>query len=151
MIAKRWLKHTAAGLLDSFVSRNNDFIGYWAPGVLYTETRATGMRAELDLIRAAARPDTPAALAAAHYWSGYLREALRRHGSTIDDLETATVSLAFGLPLLPLPSYHMCGGDPFSCSVRLVSRGGDAVEREALRSCLPHLTHDGRRSTRYRA
>jgi len=151
MIAKRWLKHTAAGLLDSFVSRNNDFIGYWAPGVLYTETLATGMRVELDLLRVAAQPGTPASLAAAQYWSAYLRDALHRHGSGVDDLQTATVSLAFGLPPLPLPSYYMCGGEPFSCSVRLASRGGDAVEREALRSCLPHLSHDGRRSTRYRA
>ena len=151
MIAKRWLKHTAAGLLDSFVSRNNDVIGYWAPGVLYTETRATGMRVGLDLIRVAAQPGTPAVLATAHYWSGFLRDALRRHGSAVDDLETATVSLAFGLPPLPLPRHDLCGGEHFSCSVRLVSRGGDAVEREALRSCLPHLSHDGRRSTRYRA
>ncbi len=151
MIAKRWLTHTAAGLLDSFVSRNNDYMGYWAPGVLSTETRATGMQVELDLIRVAARPDAPAADAAAQYWSGYLSEALRRHGSTVDELETATVSLAFGLPPMPLPSYYMCGGDPFSCSVRLVARSGDAVERKALRSCLPHLSHDGRRSTRYRA
>ena len=151
MIAKRWLRHTAAGLLDSFVSRNNDYIGYWAPGVLYTETGEAGMRVELDLIRVAAQPGTPAALTAARYWSGYLRNALRRHGSAIDDLETATVSLAFGLPPSPLPSHYMGGGDPFSCAVRLVARGGDAVERTALRSCLPHLSHDGRRSTRYRA
>jgi len=151
MIAKRWLKHTAAGLLDSFVSRNNDFIGYWAPGVLYAETRATGMRVELDLVRVAAEPGTPAALAAAQYWSAYLREALHRHGSAVDDLETATVSLSFGLPPLPQPTSYMCDGDVFSCTVRLVSRGGDAVEREALRSCLPYPLHDGRRSTRYRA
>ena len=149
MIEKRWLKNVAAGLLDSFVSRNNDFIGYWALGVLYTETLAFGKRMDLDLLAATANPDTPAGVDAVRVWSDYLHRALSRHGGAPQDLEMATVSLAFGLSPLPQPRHHMCGGDPFSCSVRLVSRRGDEIVRDALGFCFPHVAHDGRRSTRY--
>lgn len=151
MIEKRWLKNIAAGLLDSFVSRNNDFIGYWVLGVLYTETLAYGKRVDIDLLAASADPATPAAVAAACFWSDYLRAALQRHRGAVGDLEMATVSITFGCSPLPQPRHHMCGGDPFACSLRLLSRSGDVADREALGFCFPHLSHDGRRSTRYPA
>ena len=151
MIEKRWLKNIAAGLLDSFVSRNHDFIGYWALGVMYTETLASGKQVDIDLLAASVDPATPAATAAARFWSGYLCVALQRHGATVHDLETATVSVTFGCSPLPQPRHQMCGGDPFACCVRLVSRSGDVADREALGFCFPHLSHDGRRSTRYSA
>ena len=151
MIAKRWLKHAAAGLLDSFMSRNNDFIGYWAPGVLYAETRARGKQLELDLLAAAAHPATPAATGAACVWAGFLRDALARHGGAVQDLASATLSMRFDLPSMPRPLYLMHAGDAFSCSLRLVSRSGDVVVREAMGYCFPHDVFDGRRSSRYQA
>jgi hypothetical protein len=151
MIAKRWLRHTAAGLLDSFMSRNNDYIGYWAPGVLYTETRACDKQVELDLLAAGAHPGTPAATGAARFWAGFLRDALGRHGSAVQDLASATLSMRFDLPSMPRPLYLMHAGDAFSCSLRLVSRSGDVVVREAMGYCFPHDVFDGRRSSRYQA
>jgi len=150
MIAKRWLKNISAGMLGSFMGRNNDFIGYWAPGILYTETRESGNRAKFDLLAVAARPVTPACIGMAQYWSDYLRIALLRHGSTVDDFEAATISVAFGLSPVPRPRRHMSVGDTFSCSVCLVSRQGDVVVRDAMDFCLPHALYDGRRSGRYR-
>lgn len=149
MIEKRWLKNVAAGLIESFISRNNDFIGYWALGVLYAETLALGKQMDIDLLAAAAHPDTPAGSETARVWSDYLRNALHRHGGVMQDLDTATVSIAFGLSALPQPRHQLCGGHPFSCSVRLVSRRGDEIVRDALGFCFPHVAHDGRRSTRY--
>ena len=151
MIAKRWLSHCAAGLLDSFRSRSNDYLGYWAPGVLYTETLETGMRVEIDLLAATAFPQTPATGSAASYWSSRLAEAIGRHGGTLDDLETASMSIAFGLPPDPACPREGGLGDLFRCSLRLVSRSGAVVDRERFGYCVPHERFDGRCSTRYYA
>jgi hypothetical protein len=44
------LKHGASGLLARFISRNNDYQGFWTLGVLYSIARAAPWRVELNLI-----------------------------------------------------------------------------------------------------
>jgi hypothetical protein len=58
MPSSRKLKSVAAGLLGSFVSRNNDIGGYWGIGVLCRDTAAMGGKVELNLITRVAAPAT---------------------------------------------------------------------------------------------
>lgn len=144
MIARRKLKHTAAGLLGNFISRNNRYQEYWAPGVLYTEARASGLRTELDLLRGQALPEAPTGVAVARGYAAFLRSALARHGLAPDMLSSARLSLVFGLPEIKKPAGVL--GDPFECTLTLATRQGKAVTRQASAHCAPHDSQVFRRA-----
>lgn len=50
------LKHGASGLLARFISRNNDYQGFWTLGVLYSSVRTAPWRVEFNLISGDAYP-----------------------------------------------------------------------------------------------
>ncbi|WP_409266426.1 hypothetical protein [Massilia sp. BHUDP2] len=151
MIARRKFNHITAGLLSKFLTRNNDFDGYWALGVLYTEARAFDKRVEIDMLHGRVQPDCPACTSVARTWALYLRAALARHGIAPDALAAVTLSLEFGLAPMPkLPSYpydHKYGAD-FRASLRLQSRDGRVFVRQDRGYCTPHEEFRGTRSTR---
>jgi hypothetical protein len=151
MIARRKFNHITAGLLSKFLTRNNDFDGYWAPGVLYTEARAFGSRVEIDMLHGRVQPDCSACMSVARTWALYLREALGRHGIAPDALAAATISLEFGLAPMPkLPNYpydHNYGAD-FRATLRLQSHDGRTFVRQDRGYCTLHEEFRGRRSTR---
>lgn len=149
MISRRKLNHTAAGLLDKFIGRNNDYEGYWALGFLYMEGRAAGNRVELDLLAAVAQPSSPACASLARTWAHHLRQALHRHGVAPDELAHAAIVIEFGLPPVPKRPGHIEYGDPFLCSLRLVAVEGRAAERRRMGHCKPADEFRGSRSTRY--
>ncbi len=145
MIARRKLNHAAAGLLGKFLSRNNDYLGYWAPGVLYTEARASGLRVELDLLRGQALPDAPACVSVARSYAAFLRNALVRHGVAPEMLSSASLALVFDLPgpRMPAGSYF---GDRVECILTIGSHDGRTVTRRASTRCAPHDSRIFRRA-----
>lgn len=148
MIAKSKFNHTAAGLLSKFISRNNDIDGYWGLGVLYTQARTSANRVAFDLLGGSAQPASPVSVSVARTWALYLRVALARHGLTSQALVIASVDVEFGLPLPKRPLY-IPHGDPFVCTVRLVSTDGREFTRQVIGYCLPYEEFHGRRSTRW--
>jgi hypothetical protein len=149
MLSNYKLKHTTAGLLDKFIGRNNDYEGYWALGVLYAESRAWSLRVELDLLGAVAQPDTPASASLARAWAHHLRQALRRHKLSPDELAHAGFVIEFGLPPVPKRPGHIEYGDPFLCRLRLEATDGRMAERRRMAHCRPADEFRGSRSTRY--
>ena len=148
MIARRKFNHTAAGLLSKFLTRYNDVDGYWALGVLYTEARASANRVELDMLGGTAHPASPVCIDVARSWALHLRQALARHGVSPEALATASLAIEFGLPPRPRRPGHIEYGDPFLCSLRLVSRDGREFARQERGHCMPHEAFRGRRSMR---
>ena len=152
MIARRKFNHITAGLLSKFLTRYNDIDGYWALGVMYTESRACGNRVEIDVLHGRARPDFPACSSMARSWALNLREALGRHGIAPDALAAASMLLEFGLAPMPnIPCYpndHKFGAD-FRATLRLQSRDGRTFVRQDRGYCMPHEEFWGRRSTRW--
>ncbi len=138
MIAKRKLRHAAAGLLGKFMSRNNDYQGYWALGVLYTEARASGMRVKLDLLHGRALPEATACVSVARSHAVFLRTALARQGLVPDMLSSATLSLAFCSPAASMPANGSSFGDPVECILTIVARDGRTVSLHASARCAPH-------------
>ena len=80
MLSKRKLRHLAAGLLGTFISRYNDYEGYWAFGVMYREVYSSGNPVTLDLIAKTALPDMPATASVSRTYGNYLREAIAKFG-----------------------------------------------------------------------
>lgn len=149
MISRRKLNHLGAGLLDTFISRYNDYEGYWAFGVMYREAQASANRIDIDLLAATAQPETPAAASVARTYAHYLRRASARLGVELDELASASIVLAFGLP--PVPRNPGCYqvGDPFTCTLRLATLDGRTALRQKLAHCKPWDTFGGLRSARY--
>ncbi len=149
MMSRRKLNHTAAGLLDKFIGRNNDYHGYWALGALYQEARASGNRVELDLLAATAQPSAPACTELAQGWAHALRLAIGRHKVSMDELAQARIAIAFGLPPVPKRPGHIGHGDPFLCSLHLTARDGRVAERRRMGHCKPADVFRGRRRGRH--
>lgn len=148
MAIKR-LRNVAAGLLSSFVSRNNDVEGYWAPGLLYTAASAAGSSAILlDLLGAEAMPSAPAAVTAARNDREFLRRALRREGIAIDQVVQAQVELRFDTPARPMSGHYCSGGEPFDCTVLLRLAGGAVAKRDEHGRCRRHDPSSFARSAR---
>ena len=150
MIPMRKLNHMAAGLLGSFVSRNNDIQGYWALGVLYTDAQGSGKRVELDLLSGSAQPATPVCTGLARGWEHRLRQAISALDISMDDLASATVSVEFDRRDIALGPNDFGIGEPFLCSLRLSSKDGRVSLRTIPGRCRPHDQFFGSRSTRYR-
>lgn len=149
MISRRKLNHTAAGLLDKFIGRNNDYEGYWALGFLYMEGRAAGNRVELDLIAALAQPSSPACASQARTWTHHLRQALHRHRVAPDELAHAAIVIEFGLPPVSKQPGYIGYGDPFVCSLHLAAVDGRVAERRRTGHCKQADEFWGSRSARY--
>lgn len=126
------LRHLAAGLLDSFVNRDNDVEGKWALGVLYAEEPG-GVR--LDLLRWEATPATAAAVTVARNYGERLRRALPKVRLARDDLVEATVEVTFDTAPAVLPSWYQATGEPFDCVITLRNRFGQQVVRRAHGRC----------------
>lgn len=150
MIAKSKFNHTAAGLLSKFVSRNNDYQGYWALGVLYTEARASGLRVELDLLHGQALPEAPACVSVARSHATFLRNALARHGATPGMLSSASLALVFDLLEPRMPAGGSYFGDRVECILTIALHDGRTVTRRASTRCAPHDSRIFRRATALR-
>ena len=151
MISRRKLNHLSAGLLDTFISRYNDYEGYWAFGVLYREAQVSANRIELDLLAGTAQPEAPAGCSVARTYAQYLRQAAAKLGVGLDELESAMIGIEFGLPPVPRDPNLFQVGEPFTCTLRLVTRDGRNASRHKLSHCKPWDAFGGRRSTRYQA
>ncbi|GGY77581.1 hypothetical protein ACFFTM_10250 [Pseudoduganella plicata] len=127
------LRHLAAGLLDSFVGRNNDVEGYWAPGMLYAQLPGCVVR--LDLLRWDAEPATDVTVTVARNYGEQLRRALPKIGLAADELIEATIEVTFETaPAVPAVRYFTTG-EPFDCVITLRNRYGQQVMRHAHGRC----------------
>lgn len=121
------LKHGAASLLSKFISRNNDYQGFWAPGLLYSGVRVEPWRAEFDLISATACPYNKVAASVAAEQAIFLRANLSKQNIAWHTLKRATLTVQFNADV---PTGHAPTGigEPFVCTVELESAAGQSVK-----------------------
>lgn len=129
------LKHVAGGIADSFISRNNDLFGFWAPGLMYQEVAGAPRLIVVDLLTEHSDPPMPNCESVARNYAAFMRLALTRNGLRSDALSQASINVQFNAPVIAaVPSCW--SGDPFA--IKVILRG---YEREgtAIRSsrCLP--------------
>jgi hypothetical protein len=143
------LNHVAAGLLASFVSRNNDVDGYWAPGVLYREAAVQGHATVLDLLTPAALAPSPSVRSVVQHYAPFLRHALDKQGLAQDGLVKAQISILFDVAEASQRAIYG-KGDIFACSVMLADRHGNIAQRTVHGRCRPHTPGAFTRSARAR-
>lgn len=135
MKARSRLKHAAAGLLGSLISRNNDVSGYWAPGLLYHDASAPPHVMEIDILTNSSKPSSEAAKIVAGRYSLFLRSALAKQGFVWNDVTQATINFQFNANVPDPNFYYPCGGAPFICSVTLATNRGHCVSASKIARC----------------
>lgn len=134
MARTRDLKGIACGIVETFISRNNDVAGYWGIGMFYREALGYSISTmNFDLIECRPQPDGPVSRAVSSYYSAYLASHL---GGL--SLLGANVTLEFG-------TFGSCGeprycsyGDPFVCIVSLSAATGHTYSATRAGRCAPH-------------
>jgi hypothetical protein len=119
------LKHGASGLLARFISRNNDYQGFWTLGVLYSSVREAPCRVELNLISGDAYPTNKIATSVAAEQSAFLRTALSKQNVTWNSVKRATLTVQFNAGVQV--GYTGTRGEPFICTVDLESVAGQSA------------------------
>lgn len=148
MPGSRALKNIAHGLVETFMSRNNDVFGYWGIGQIHRELEGHPiMIVELDLLHEKATPDGQIARQLATRYSTYLFESLSRDGFTSSAVTAAKVLLEFDTIKTP----ETAGGvtwRAFNCKVALTSSSGKVFCAMRASSSHPHDPNRERCSNR---
>jgi len=133
------LKGIASGLVETFVSRNNDVSGYWGIGQIQREIKGQSHAAvELDLLHGKATPDGPTARELVAHYSAYLSASLAREGFAISRVTAAKVLIEFGpMGEASIPELGALGS-PFNCKAVLESRGGKIFSATRAGHSWPH-------------
>jgi hypothetical protein len=127
------LKHGASGLLARFISRNNDYQGFWTLGVLYSIARAAPWRVELNLISGDAYPTNKITTTVAAEQLAVLRTALFKQNVAWHSLKRAMVTVQFNARV----QVGCTGtrGEPFVCIVELESVAGQRATVSFVGRC----------------
>ncbi len=149
MPSSRALKGLASGLIETFVSRNNDVSGYWGIGLIQRELEGRpDTVVELDLLHGRATPDGPIARELVAHYSAYLSESLARAGFAQSAVTAAKVLVEFGtFGEASAPDLGAIGS-PFNCKAVLASRSGKVFLAVRAGQSRPHNPERERRSMR---
>ncbi len=137
MRARSRLKHAAAGLLGSLISRNNDINGYWGPGLLYRDVSHSPHTIDIDLLAGTSEPASDSANIMAGSYVRFLSEALQRQEFEWRELTQASITFQFKAVISGKYVTFACAGDPFICTVTLVTIQGHCATLSGRGRCFP--------------
>ena len=138
MPSRNELKSIAAGTLDSFVSRYNDYDGYWALGLLYRSALERSERIlSLHLLGAGEKPADPLQEAVAARYREMLLAVLSRRSLPIEWVASATLTVEFEYPGRYTPALAILE-KPFRAELALTTDLGRRIRVQLVRSCWPH-------------
>lgn len=154
MGSRRSLQGIANNLAHSFASRNNDVSGYWAIGKLYSRALCLGSREiVLDLLsRRKPAESTSEDRVIEKQFSAFLVRQLETHGLRRENVASARLRVAFGIPEEKLIGGERFGrGEAFGCFVHLEDDLGHQYVGEAHGRTAEHDPSREIRSLRYQS
>lgn len=138
MAIRHRLMHVAAGIADSFISRNNDLFGYWAPGLMYQEVPDAPSSAILNLLTGSAEPNTSYCGQVARNYAVFLERASSKQNVPLDALTLALIQVQFNAAA-PTDRFRPdWSGDPFQVAVVLRAQGREGIATRGGR-CQPYV------------
>ena len=95
MAKRKILKDIAAGLINSFISRNNDVYGYWGMGKLYTHMLSSkSMILKIDLLKETIQPHSDEFKILINEYSERLLTQVKKRGINEKCLISAILTIA---------------------------------------------------------
>ena len=147
MARLRTLKGLATALANTFISRNNDVLGYWALGLLYLEAKECAQL--IQKITLFGDGDEPLGAASSLVAAHYQRKLCKWAASHGVRLASATVVISFQPygSIKPPTWFHF--GDPFGTVFTLEDSAGRVALAERSGLCRPHDATREWRSSRW--
>ena len=151
MSKRKSIKNIAFSIAQSFISRNTDIDGYWAPALLYdlVVDNTDNKQFSLDLISGFSCPQ--------YKYSGYLADKfyqmiskqLISNDLTKENITEAKLNLYFNVEA---EKQHMNvyrhAGEPYICSVELMDELEKTYKVKTYSWCSRYSSYGGSRSTR---
>ena len=151
MPRRKLLKTVASGLLGSFLSRNNDFDGYWALGLLYQlvlDGETQFITIELIGNPSKSLPCNPLLAEIATRYRELFISMLEKTGFNQGKVLTAIIELEFGTARKVEYHHLRTYGDPLFCSLTITDDQRHLWRVERGGKCAPHDPSKESRSTR---
>lgn len=147
------LKNVAAGLCDSFASRNNDLGGYWSIGKLRLLAEQYGQTTvSLDLLTSSIQPSSSEFVPVLARYQSLLEKLANLSRIRLEEIKTAYIALDFAPPPWPRASYYKLEwGEQFVLTVTIEAnnRATGAIRHNGY--CRPHDAAIESKSTRREA
>ena len=142
------LKCVANGLLGSFMSRNNDYAGYWALGMLYARALEHHEKNySLALLSAGPKPTDGLSRALVATYEAFLLKSMSSRGIPNYWVESVRLSIDFEHSG-SLPYHPASPSRPFLARVLLGTSFGKSIPLQRSGSCWPHNPDRESRSNR---
>jgi len=126
----------ANGLVESFVSRNNDVDGYWGVGKLYAFAHVhQTTEVTIDLLTQEIFPYSESLAAIAQNYGEKLVSMLDAYGGCITWVAVAQIVLTFSSNGTGTLTRR---GDPFTCCCRITDDRGQRYQAVSEGHCRPH-------------
>lgn len=147
---RKTIRNIAGGMCSSFISRNNDVLGYWAMGKLYhLALRENTHQVSIDLLGQALSPPDQELSVLVGAYRAMLARKLHAAGLSVDGLASAVIEIAFDAPAPVGPLMYPHGrGDLFNVTVMITDDTGKIRSAAASGHCQPHGAGHETRSTR---
>jgi hypothetical protein len=132
MASRKHFKGVAFNLAQFCISRNNDYIGYWAIGQIYSFALEQGVKEVVfDVLRQEVKPETHQFSKLNLLYIELIEKMANCSGARFDRLTEAVVTFKFDVEYQR--KYHWFGralGNPFLCVVELTSDLGKTYRAE---------------------
>lgn len=140
MPRRRQIKSVAAGIIDSFNSRNNDLEGYWAIGKLCRFAHEHAISTvTLDLLNIICTPDSTEFNAIMHDYKVKLLAILNKQGIPADWLAAAKIQIDFQPEYRAHLHYFRSGwGNPYTVTATFIADSGKQYNVRTGGNCKPH-------------
>ncbi|MDK9686216.1 hypothetical protein Q9247_16580 [Halomonas meridiana] len=149
MARRKELKNISQGLVNSFVSRNNDYDGYWELAKLYDLAIAyDGVEIEIDLLNGTIKPASPEFLPLITLWQKKLKNMIESGSISGSWARSVVIRSSFNVSYIA--DLHKWGayGDPCTCVCEIITDKDMVYSSIAGTKCMPFSKAWFQRSTR---
>ena len=150
MAKYKLLKGIAAGLANTFISRNNDIDGFWGLGVIYSEVNELGYdKVIFSLLDNSASIEVKCSSVVTKGYREIAERMLTHAGFVLEEVTTIQIELHFNQKYeATLHHPPLTWGDPFSCCVKITDIYNREREFTNYGWCGLHDSSKERRSIR---
>jgi len=150
MASRRELKGIANAINESFVSRNNDFKGYWSIGQIKSLALNNGLTSmTFPLMLSKANPTSELQSYTVCHYANMLNRLLTKQKLPNFWVSNAVINIDFNpnMELAQLYEYTT-SGEPFQCTCQITSDAGRDYTSIIYGRCWPHAVAQELKSTR---
>ena len=150
MPKRKRIKNIAFSIAHSFMSRNTDIDGYWAPGIFYEQAHQHSKeKFVLDILSRDSTPKYQYSYVIADKFHEMILKQLKNNKLNENHITKATITLCFNVEpnKKHMEIYRTCG-EALACFFELIDDLGKTHLAEGHGWCSRQSKHIGRRSTR---